>query len=142
MTEAVAAAPKPVPEPDEASRPFFDGAASGALMIQQCSDCQAFLAPGTALCTECLSESLDWVKASGRGTIFTFGVMHQLYHPGFAPEIPYVIAVVQLEEGPRLNTNIVGPDARQIAVGDPVEAVFEQVAEGVWLPKFRTTRRD
>ena len=68
---------KPVPESDEEWQPFFDGARRGVLMIQQCAQCSTSLAPVAPVCTECLSESLTWVQASGRGTLFTFGIMHQ-----------------------------------------------------------------
>lgn len=128
---------KPVPQPDEVSRPFFEGAARGVLMIQQCDGCRAFLAPGSRVCTECLNESLTWVAASGRATLFTFAIMHQRYHPGFFEDLPYNIAVVELEEGPRLNTTIVGLANDDLKVGLPLTVTFEQVGEGVSLPKFQ-----
>ena len=130
-------AKKPVPEPDEEWRPFFEGARRGSLMIQQCTQCSTYLAPGTTLCTECLSESLRWVQATGRGTLFTFGIMHQTYHPGFLGEAPYNVAVVELDEGPRLNTNIVGVANEELKVGMIVEVTFEAVSDEVSLPKFR-----
>jgi uncharacterized OB-fold protein len=130
-------AKKPIPESDEEWQPFFDGARRGVLMIQQCTQCSTSLAPGTILCIECLSESLRWVQASGRGTLFTFGVMHQTYHPGFSREVPYNVAVVELEEGPRLNTNIVDVANEDLTVGMPVEVTFEAVSDKVSLPKFR-----
>ena len=128
---------KPVPQPDEASLPFFEGARRGVLMIQRCTRCNAYLAPGSYICTECLSDALEWAPASGRGTLHTFGIMHQRYHPGFVDEIPYNIAVVELDEGPRLSTNIVGVANEELRVGMPVVATFEQVDEEVALPKFR-----
>jgi uncharacterized OB-fold protein len=132
-------ATKPIPEPDANSEPFFDGARRGELMIQRCQDCGAHLPPGTTVCTECLSESLEWVNASGTGEVFSFGVMHQLYHEGFAAEIPYVVAVIELDEGPRLNSNIVGSDPATVRVGDRVAVVFDPVSDTVTLPKFRRT---
>lgn len=128
--------PKPFPEPDALSQEFFDGAANSQLMIQQCSDCEANLHPGSTVCTECLSTSLNWRPASGSGTVFSFGIMHQKYHDGFANEIPYVVAVIELPEGIRINSNIVGAKASTVAVGDGVRAIFEPVSEGTWLPKF------
>ncbi len=128
---------KPIPEPDEASAPFFDGAARGVLMIMRCEGCGTYLAPGTRFCSECLGEDLTWTEASGRGELFTFGIMHQRYHPGFDAEIPYNIAVVELEEGPRVNTNVVGCSNDELVVGMKLQAVFEKVADGVHLPKFR-----
>lgn len=128
---------KPVPEPDEVSRPFFEGATQRQLMIQRCEACRAAVHPGSAVCPECLAESPPWEVASGKGRIHTFGIMHQRYHPGFADEIPYVVAVIELDEGLRINSNIVGTDPHRVQVGDPVGVVFDQVAEGIWLPKFR-----
>lgn len=137
MTQSVEAPRKPVPQPDEASLPFFEGSRRGVLMIQRCTRCRAYLVPGSYICTECLGGTLEWAPASGRGTLFTFGIMHQRYHPGFADELPYNIAVVELEEGPRLNTNIVGVPNEELRVGMPVVVTFEQVDEQVALPKFR-----
>ena len=137
MTQTVEAPKKPVPQPDDLSRPFFEGATRGELVIQQCEACGAFLTPGSRLCTECMSESVRWTAASGRARLHTFAVMYQRYHPGFADELPYNIAMVELDEGPRLNTNIVGLANEQITVGMPLVVTFEDVGEGVHLPKFR-----
>ena len=137
MTQTVEAPKKPVPQPDDLSRPYFEGALRGELMIQRCDACRAFLAPGSRLCTECLNESLSWTAVSGRATLHTFGIMYQRYHPGFADEIPYNIAVVELAEGPRLNTNIVGVPNDVLRVGMPLEVTFEDAGGGVALPKFR-----
>ena len=137
MTQAVETPSKPVPEPDELSRPFFEGALRGELRLQRCKDCQEFLVLGSRVCTSCLGENLEWVPVSGRGTLFTFGIMHQRYHPAFVPELPYNVAVVELEEGPRLQTNIVGVRNEDLRVGMPVVVTFEQVSDTVALPKFR-----
>ena len=129
--------PKPIPEPDEYSTPFFDGAANNQLIIRHCKGCDAFLAPGSRNCTECLGEDVEWQAASGQGTLHTFGVMHQRYHPGFDSEIPYNIAVVQLKEGPRIQSNIVGCANDKLRVGMALVATFEKVGDGVFLPKFK-----
>ena len=128
---------KPIPEADELWQPFFDGARNGALMVQRCQACESHLAPGTARCTECWSESLAWVQASGQGTLFSYSIVHHIGHPGFRDEVPYVIAVVELEEGPRLNTNILRGDDTELKVGIPVEVVFEALSEEISIPKFR-----
>jgi uncharacterized protein len=137
VTQSIDAPRKPVPQPDDLSRPFFEGARRGELMIQRCADCRAHLAPGSRACTECLGERLDWVRASGLATLFTFAVMHQRYHPAFADDLPYNIAVVELAEGPRLNTTITGIANDGLQVGMPLIVTFEDVGEGVTLPKFR-----
>jgi uncharacterized OB-fold protein len=137
MTQAVDTPSKPVPEPDERSRPFFEGALRGELRLQRCKDCGTFLVLGSRVCTKCLGENLEWTPVSGRGTLFTFGLMHQKYHPGFFDEIPYNVSVVELEEGPRLQTNIIGVKNEGLRVGMPVVVTFERVSESVALPKFR-----
>ena len=141
MAEKADAVPKPVPDVDEeAMRPFWEGALEGRLMIQRCKQCGAYQGPTAGLCIECLSESLEWVQASGKGTLHAYGIMHQRYHPGFYDEIPYNVGMVELEEGPRLNTNILGISDADLRVGMPVTVTFETVAEGVSLPKFRPAK--
>jgi uncharacterized protein len=139
MTQQVSAVSKPVPEPDEYSRGFFDGAVRGELMLQRCNDCSYFMGPGARVCTRCLSESLDWVPVSGRGILHSFGIIHQKYHPGFHAEIPYNVAMVELAEGPRIQSNIVGIANEELRVGMPLVATFERVSDDVALPKFRPT---
>lgn len=128
---------KPLPVPDEESRPFFDAAREGRLLIMRCKSCGAYRYPSRDRCDVCWSTDTAWVQASGRGTVYTFGIMHQLYHPGFKDEIPYNVAVVELEEGPRTHTNLVGIANDQIRVGMPVEVVFEKLTDEVTIPKFK-----
>jgi uncharacterized OB-fold protein len=137
MTQAVETPQKPIPEPDEASQPFFEAALREELVLPRCTDCGFFLSLGSRLCANCLSESIEWASVSGRGTLFTFGIMHQKYHPGFASDIPYNVAIVELEEGPRLQSNIVGIANEELRVGMPVVVTFERLSEDVALPKFR-----
>lgn len=125
----------PLPEPNEVSRPFFEGARRHVLMIQRCTRCGAYQLPGRYACDECLSGELEWVEASGRGTVFSFVVVHQRYHPAFEP--PYNVASVELEEGPRLVSSIVGVENSDIRVGMRVEAEFESASEEISLPRFR-----
>lgn len=126
--------PRPLPEADDASRPFFDGAMEGKLMLMECSACGTPRLPSRHHCDICLSPDFAWVAASGRGAVRTFAVMHQKYHPGF--EVPYNVTIVELEEGPRLPTNIVGIANDEIRVGMPVVVDWER-HEDVALPKFR-----
>jgi uncharacterized OB-fold protein len=137
VTTPLESSSKPVPEVDAESRPFFSAALHEQLALPRCSDCRSFLGLTSNVCTECLSENVEWAVVSGRGTLFSFGIMHQKYHPGFANDIPYNIAIVELEEGPRLQTNIVGIDNGELHVGLPVVVTFERVSDDVALPKFR-----
>jgi uncharacterized protein len=128
---------KPVPIPDEVSKPFFDGAREHQLMIQQCSTCGAVMWPVQARCNNCLSPTVAWRPSSGRGTLYSFALMHQVYHPGFAGEVPYNIAQVDLEEGLRILTAIVGCSNADLQIGMPLEVTFEAITDEVTLPKFK-----
>lgn len=130
---------KPVPAPDAASQPFFDGARQGRLMMQRCEDCGNARFIARARCDVCRSPRHSWVAASGRATIVSYAVMHQRYHPAFFDELPYPLAVVELEEGPRFITSLVGVEGKPLKAGMAVKAVFEEVGEGVVLPKFTPT---
>ncbi|MDX6380358.1 MAG: uncharacterized protein QOI57_1382 [Rubrobacteraceae bacterium] len=137
MSEQLESTGRPLPQPDDVSRPFFEGARRHVLMIQRCSNCGTYQLPGRFSCDECLAKDPEWVEASGRGTIFTFTVVHQRYHPAFADKIPYNVAVVELDEEPRLITNITGIDNDDIHVGMQVEVMFEDVTGEISLPQFR-----
>jgi uncharacterized OB-fold protein len=92
--------------------------------------------PARAICSKCLSTESEWVAVSGRGEIFSFNVMHQVYHPGFATEVPYAVVVVRLEEGARMVSNLVGVAPHDVRIGMPVRVVFEEISDEVTLPKF------
>jgi uncharacterized protein len=137
---------KPVPIPDEDSLPFFNGARRGVLLLRRCCACATFMSPtggiGTPLrprCVSCFSAELEWARASGRGTLYSFALMHQVYDPAFADEVPYNIAVVELDEGVRMTTNVVGCAHDELSIGMPLEVTFEHVSEEVAIPKFRRT---
>jgi hypothetical protein len=128
--------PLPVPTPE--TRPFWEGARRHELHVQRCRTCtQHFFFPRGA-CPHCLSADLEWRRVSGRGTLHTFTVVHRGAR-GFPLPAPYILAVVELEEGPRLMTNLVGvePDPERLDLGMPVEVVFEDVTPEVTLPRFR-----
>ena len=127
---------KPLPLPDEESQPFFDAAMAGKLMLMRCVACGANRLPSRKHCDICLSADVQWIQASGRAKVFSFAVMHQKYHPGFFAELPYNLALIELEEGPRMVSNVVGVGNDQIRVGMPVRVEFER-HEDVAIPKFR-----
>ncbi len=137
MSQESAPLSKPVPVPDDLSRPFFEAARRHQLVTQRCRQCQTYQTGARIVCDECLSPELEWTPVSGRGSVHTFAIMHQRYHPAFFDELPYNIAVVELEEGPRLPTNLVGVANEDIRVGMPVVVMFEDVSEEISLPKFR-----
>ena len=127
---------KPIPEPDEQSQPFFDAAMRGELLLMKCGGCGAFRLPARQHCDECLSSEFTWEAAAGTGTVRSFGIMHQRYHPGFVADIPYNVTIVELDEGPQLPTNIVGVGNEEIRVGMRVRLEWERHSD-VAIPKFR-----
>ncbi len=129
--------PKPVPEVEPGLAPFFAAAKEERLVVQRCAGCGALRFPPRELCSGCLSTAVEWLEVSGRGEVFSFNVMHQVYHPGFAAEVPYAVVVIKLAEGPKLVSNLVDCPVGEIRIGMPVEVVFETISPDVTLPKFR-----
>jgi uncharacterized OB-fold protein len=127
---------RPIPTITPDMRPFYEAARRHELVVQRCSDCGAYRFPAREICSSCLSTKSDWTKVSGRGEVFSFNVMHQVYHPGFAAEVPYAVVLVKLEEGPKMNSNLVGVAPDEIRIGMPVRVVFEDAGDEVTLPKF------
>ena len=128
---------KPIPAITPDMREFFDGARAGRLMVQKCDNCGTLRFPAHDLCSKCNSTASRWVPVSGRGEVFSFNIMHQLYHPGFANEVPYAVVVVELEEGCKFISNLLGIKPHDIRCGMPVEVTFEKLNEDVSIPKFR-----
>lgn len=128
---------KPLPRLDEESRGYWEALARHALYVQRCRDCGTVRFPPRAVCTSCMSSATEWLRCSGRGTVYSFTVTHQNQAPGFREELPYVLAIVELAEGPRVMTNVVevAPDA--VRIGMAVEVVFDDIAPGTTLAKFR-----
>jgi uncharacterized OB-fold protein len=120
--------------------PFFAAAKRHELVVQRCRGCGLHRFPARDQCSSCLARESDWVRSAGRGTVFSFAVMHQVYHPGFADEVPYAVVVIELDEGARLISNLVDCPVHDVRVGMPVEVVFDDVAPDVTLPKFRPVR--
>ena len=128
---------KLLPRIDEMSRPYWEGAKRHELLLQKCQECGHYRYPPGETCPSCLSDKLEWVKVSGRGSVYTWTVFHRAYHPAYKDDIPYAVVVVELEEGPRMITNLVNCRIEDIKMGMPVEVVFDDVTEEVSLPKFR-----
>ena len=127
---------KPVPTITPDMKPFFDAAKRHELVAQRCADCRTHRFPAREICSQCLSRRSEWVQVSGSGEVFSYNVMHQVYHPGFAGEVPYAVVVVKLAEGAKMNSNLLGVKPHDIRIGMPVKVVFEDVTDEVTLPKF------
>ena len=132
---------KPLPAITTEAKPFWDAAAQNKLVMQHCQDCGAWVWTPRPLCNECGSEHVEWTPMSGKGEIYSFTVIRQVVgraaSKAFEPDIPYVVAWVDLDEGPRMITNIVGCAADQVTLGMKVSVIFEQASKDVWLPKFK-----
>ena len=128
---------KPLPRIDEESKGYWEACQRRELVIQRCGACGVLRHYPRALCPRCLSDAVEWVRCSGRGTVYTFTVTHQNQAPGFRDALPYVLAYVELDEGVRLLTNIVECAPEAVRIGMAVEVVFEDATPAVTLPKFR-----
>jgi uncharacterized OB-fold protein len=117
------------------TRPFWDACGEGRLVIPRCNACgRHFFRPEVA-CTHCFATDWKWVEASGRGTLYSYSIVHRAPAPGF--ETPLVLAVVELEEGCFLFSNVVGCEHADIRIGMPLRVTFEYVAPGIDLPRFK-----
>ncbi|SDW45449.1 hypothetical protein SAMN04489725_10644 [Alicyclobacillus hesperidum] len=126
---------KPVPVLDTDSRPFWEGCRQGVLRIQRCKTCAQYVFYPRSICPHCMSDDLAFVEAKGLGTVYTYTVVHRGFGP-FQDEVPFTIALVDLDEGVRMMTRIV--DAGEgIGIGDRVEVVFSERDDGLVLPYFR-----
>ena len=129
---------RPLPEPTPETREFWEGAKRGELRIQRCWSCgQAYFFP-RPFCPNCSSKDVEWFTASGRGRLHTYVINHRPAM-GFQDLAPYVIAIVELDEGPRMMTNIIDvePSAKNLPADMPLEVAWEQQSDDITLPLFR-----
>ena len=126
---------KPVPRPTPTEQPFYDACAAGKLVLQRCQSCSHVLFYPRTHCDTCQSDQLVWEDASGAGTIASYTVVHRGVSPDF--EAPYVIALVDLAEGPRMMSQIIDADPEALAVGSSVRVDFAAWSEDITLPVFR-----
>ncbi|MGW1027412.1 Zn-ribbon domain-containing OB-fold protein [Streptomyces sp. NPDC002577] len=138
MTGTSAAARFDLPEPDAFTRRYWDAAADGQLLLRRCRACGLAHHYPREFCPHCWSEDADWEQASGRATLYTWSVVHRNDLPPFGTRTPYVAAVVDLEEGPRMMTEVVDYEEGALRIGMRLEAAFRAVAgEDFTVPVFR-----
>jgi uncharacterized OB-fold protein len=131
---------KPLPLPDGETKPYWDATKEHRLLIKRCQDCQTAIFYPRSVCPSCMSDRVDWVAASGRGTIYSYTVVRRA-PPQFVEDAPYVVALIDLAEGVRLMSNVVGASPSDVRIGAVVEVVFEDVTPEITLPKFRLADR-
>ena len=127
---------KPVPHPTDISAPYWESLSKGVLTLQRCARCQKFRHYPRLLCDGCYSMDVHWVEASGRGEIHSWTVAHHAFHPSFVDDLPYVLAVVELEEGVRGLGRLRGVSPTEIRIGLKVQFTVERRADGLALPVF------
>ena len=130
---------KPLPVPQPESEHYWQQAAAGKLVIQKCQECGEAQFYPRVLCAHCGGQSLEWLECSGRANLFTFAIVHVPPHPGFAGEVPYITAIVELEEGVKMPSQVIGiePDPAEIHIGMPLQVVFEKATDEISLPVFQ-----
>jgi uncharacterized protein len=134
--------PKPVPIPDQVSKPFWDACNEKRLVIQRCQQCKRYHHPPQPICPDCLSVDLVYEPVSGRGTINSYTITRDARQPAFIAIQPYVVAQIELEEQPELIMLSNLPSARHedVKIGLPVEVEFEEIVPGRLIPQFRLAR--
>ena len=130
---------KPIPVPQVESDVYWQGAKKHELWLRNCNDCgNAYFYPRD-ISPCCFSRNTGWVQASGNATLFTYAIVHRAPHMGFVGDVPFVTAMVELEEGPIMPTNIVidDPTPENLQIGMALEVVFEDITDDIALPKFK-----
>ncbi len=126
---------RPVPGPDHVTAPFWDATRAGRLLVQRCTRCDVAQHYPRAMCRECAGDT-EWVTCSGRGTVYTFSIVRQNRTPPFDALVPYVVAMIDLDEGARMMGNITGRDPDDVRIGMRVAVWFEPIGDDLALPQW------
>lgn len=134
MTDA-----RPLPLADADTRPYWDAAARGTLVMQRCASCRHWRFPPRPMCPRCRSFEHEWAPVSGRGTVVSFVVVHGPVLPAFADRVPYAVALIELEEDPQLRVvgNVLDAAPAELRIGGAVRVAFEATEAGFALPQWR-----
>ena len=128
---------KPLPAPDADSAAFWRGLREGKLLLQHCLDCANVQYYQQGLCRRCGGERIEHRPASGRGKVHSYSVVYRAPGPAFKRDVPYAVLLVELEEGPRMISSLVGADPEKVSFDMPVELVCEKMSDEITLPRFR-----
>jgi uncharacterized OB-fold protein len=127
---------KPIPRPAPESLPYWQAAQEHILKVPKCDDCAHYWFPPSLSCPECLSTKVTWTEVSGRGKIFSFVVYDRVYRPAFEADVPYIVGLIELDEGPRILSNVIGITPEDVRCEMAVNVVFDDITDEVSLPKF------
>jgi uncharacterized protein len=130
---------KPLPVPDPVTKPFWDSLKAKAIQLQRCGGCSQVIFYPRPLCPSCGADDLTWTPVSGRGVVHAFTIPHRHPSPAFRESTPFVVALIELEEGAKMLTNLVDvdPTPEAVKIGMAVEIVYDDVTEEITLPTFR-----
>jgi uncharacterized OB-fold protein len=125
-----------LPTIDDGNRPFWDGCLAGILVLQRCDECGHLRYPISPVCPQCISVKATWVETDAAGEIYSFGVFRHAYNDAWRDRVPYAVALVKLDAGPTLISNIVDVDPKNVHVGQRVTMVFERIGDDLAIPQF------
>ena len=128
---------KPVPVPTKETQPYWDGCRQHELRVQKCAACGHHQFYPRLYCTACMSDRVEWVKTSGRAKVLSYTIIYRPVTQAFAGNVPYVVAMVTLDEGPQMMTNIIGCEPEKVHIGMPVQVTFDDWTEEISVPKFK-----
>jgi uncharacterized protein len=126
----------PLPQPSIETEPFWTAIQARRFVMPKCDACGTVSFPPTVACGNCAKTNFTWTEMSGRGKVYSFVVYHRVYHPAFKDKVPYVVAVVDLDEGPRIISNIVGMPIDDVVCDMQVTVVYDDARDGYLIPKF------
>jgi len=128
---------RPLPKPDRDSEYYWAAARRRELVFQQCAGCRRFRFYPRAVCPDCMSDKFEWRRSEGRGVVYSFTVIHRAPTQAFRDRTPYMLALIELPEGVRMMSNLIGCDPAEVRIGMPVKVAFEDASEEITLPMFR-----
>jgi uncharacterized OB-fold protein len=132
--------PRPLPWPDAETAPYWEATKRRELVVQRCTSCGTHRFYPRALCPSCHADGVAWVRTRGRGSVYSFTVVHRAPSPAFAGKVPYALAIVALDEGPHMLSEIIGTPPAGIAIGMRLSVEFQEIGDGAVLPVFKAER--
>ncbi len=132
---------KLIPAITALTEPYWEGARRGELLLQRCTVCSTLWHPPLPRCPSCHSDAVAWVPASGRGRVYTYTVVYHATHVAMKDRVPYISALIQLDEGPRILTNLRNCAEEDVRVDMPVRVLFEPLTDEITLPQFEPDKK-
>ena len=128
---------KPLPQPDVISQTYWAAAKNHKFIIQKCTECHQYVFYPREACPYCQSKDLEWAEPSGKGTVYSYTIIRRAAHPGFKDDVPYIYAIIELVEGPRMISNIIDCNIEKVQIGMPVMVTFDDITGECALIKFK-----